>query len=102
MMSFAQKDISELTMLLPSPADYDGSDGGGYRVFCDEFVAKVEGSMNELRKKTDNCPACIMAAIRQKGIPVKLVKSFEFTAEMEAIFAEYHELEMERERRSWY
>lgn len=38
----------------------------------------------KLRELTDNCPACILAALRQRGIAVPLIEDFNFTSEMKA------------------
>lgn len=38
-----------------------------------------------LREACDNCPACILAAIRQRGIPVPMVTDFDWTDEMKAV-----------------
>lgn len=43
--------------------------------------------MPELRELTQNCPACIMAALRCKKIPVPLVDSFNFKDEMKDALA---------------
>lgn len=44
-----------------------------------------------LRAVANNCPACILAALRQKGIPVPAVSGFDFDAEMKAIWNEINE-----------
>jgi hypothetical protein len=50
------------------------------------LLEATEATMPSLREATDNCPACIMAALRQAKIPVPMVDSFDFKAEMQKIF----------------
>ncbi len=38
----------------------------------------MDEALERLRDETENCPACILAALRQKGIPVPMTK-FNFT-----------------------
>ena len=61
------------------------------------FKLVVEAAMPALRELTQNCPVCIMAALRQKKIRVPIVQSFNFKAEMEEIFKGINEEEAERE-----
>lgn len=49
--------------------------------------AALEIAMPKLREATDNCPACILAALRQKKITVGMVPDFDFSAEMRTVFA---------------
>lgn len=50
----------------------------------------------DLRAATNNCPACIMATIRQAGIPLPAVSGFDFAGEMKAIFACRNEMDANR------
>ena len=40
--------------------------------------------MPKLRELAENCPACIMAALRCKKIPVPMVESFKYTEEFKS------------------
>lgn len=52
-----------------------------------EYFAKLESAIKDVRAASGNCPACIMAALRQAKIPVPLVVEwFDFTAEMKEIW----------------
>jgi len=86
--------MNELIAILPSSAAYhaDYSNNDLYR----KLYVETEEAMPKLREATDNCPACIMAALRQANIPVPMVESFNFTTEMKTIFKEVAE-----EARSW-
>ena len=48
---------------------------------------EAEAAMPALRDLTENCPACIMAALRQAKIPVPMVDCFDFKKEMQEIFS---------------
>ena len=87
MLEIERKPMSELVALLP--------DGKGYlQEEQDEMISygtlqkEAEKAMPALREATENCPACIMAALRQAGIPIPMVESFNFTKEMASIWAD--------------
>ena len=61
------------------------------RIFNEESTKIVNESLPLLRKKANDCPACIMAALRQKGIPVPVATDFDYKKEMESIFSEINE-----------
>lgn len=42
-------------------------------------------AMPKLREAVQDCPACILAALRQKKIPVPFVEGFDFKAEMQTV-----------------
>ncbi|MBU2061728.1 MAG: hypothetical protein KKH44_07775 [Bacteroidetes bacterium] len=44
--------------------------------------------LTDLRDATDNCPACIMAALRQKGIPIPIIPNFIYSKEVKEFWAE--------------
>lgn len=77
--------MAELVAILPANVPYEGDNYGNpspkYSAFCDALRAATPA----LRTETWNCPACIMAAIRQAGIPVPMVE-FDFKGEMQSIF----------------
>jgi hypothetical protein len=79
--------IEELKSLLPDATEFHEShafvgDDNAYS----RLLEATEATMPSLREATDNCPACIMAALRQAKIPVPMVDSFDFKAEMQKIF----------------
>jgi len=68
-----QKPISELKQLLPSPTVKENDWG--------ESAYIIDGSLLEnLRDATNNCPACILATIRQSGFQTGM---YEFSFEKE-------------------
>jgi hypothetical protein len=46
----------------------------------------IESVMPKLREAANHCPMCILAAIRQAGIPARTVGSFDFKKEKEEAF----------------
>lgn len=89
-----QPKTNDLLALLPNPEGAEIEDEWGSTHFLSSFVKEIENAMPALRKATDNCPACIMAALRQKGIPVPMVESFNFTKECDAWWAEFNDQQM--------
>jgi hypothetical protein len=91
-------DMGELLAILPDPTAYlaqgyyDCNCGGEHRADCTNEYTKLDRALKEampkLREAVDNCPACILAALRQKKIPVPMVEGFDFTGEMKAIWAD--------------
>ncbi|MES2636332.1 MAG: hypothetical protein V4605_03330 [Pseudomonadota bacterium] len=84
-------DLQEAMALLPDPTDYNNE--GGYlndSKYFDKMMADIKEAMPKLREYTDHCPACIMAALRQKKIPLPMVDGFDFKIEMQAVFTRHH------------
>lgn len=75
--------MKDLLGILPAYPAFTFEHGPIYQ----EFVESVKLALPILRYKTDNCPACIMSALRQKRIPVPMLDDFNFTAECKEIFA---------------
>jgi len=89
----AQPDLSELIKLLPNPKEYEGTwsmDGDEWISYSglDEAVA---AALPALRDAANNCPACILAAIRQAGIPVLVAIGFDVKAEWQKFWDAYNE-----------
>jgi len=78
-------EIASLLPILPDPKEYLHEDEYGGRAYWNLKPA-VEAVMPKLRELTNNCPACIMAVLRQKGIPVLCAESFNFKEECNLFF----------------
>lgn len=79
--------VADLVALLPRPGDYPSL--GASLSTMDEVNAlcpAVDAAIPTLRDAAHNCPACIMVALRQAGIPVPMVDEFGFKVEMKSIF----------------
>lgn len=91
-----QKPTPELLRLMPKLPNLTSG-----RWSDDDDVMRAEldllnAAVVELRKATSNCPACIMATIRQSNIPVPMVSGFRFTEEMRAIWSEINDAKSDR------
>ena len=88
MRELPQPELKDLMAILPDPEKYkslpDEFDSVSY-IGLEEAVSKV---YNKLFNEAEGCPACIMAALRQKGIPVPMVEEFNFTEECKSIWAD--------------
>ncbi len=77
-----QQPIRTLMAVLPEESigtDWEGCELSNGWPGIDEAVKK-------LRDLSGGCPACMMAALRQKGIPVPAASEFDFKADMAGIF----------------
>jgi len=84
MLKQPQPEISELLAVLPK-IEWEYDDYGGKSISI--WQPKLDKAISKLREVSGNCPACIMAALRQKNIPVPMVKEFNFSKECEAIWS---------------
>lgn len=80
--------IAELIALLPdaAPVRMLMTDHDDYWEAQRQFAVALKAALPALRTAAGDCPACIMAALRQAGIPVPLAEDFNFTAECKALF----------------
>ena len=81
--------------MLPAPVDYESNGAGICSVRYGEYMVSIERTLPVLREAANNCPACMMAAMRLSGNPVPVFSGFHFKNEMQALFTEANE-----ERRS--
>ena len=86
--------------VLPDPKDHEIEDEYNAIYYGNGFEEAIEAGMVKLREAAGNCPACILAALRQRGIPVPVAKSFSFTKEMESIWADINTRNLQDERES--
>ena len=104
MMTEVQPDLQALIKILPNPNDYLNkilpiTASLSMLNDYDGLQKKLNEVLPELRKLANNCPACIMAAIRQSGNQVPLVTDFNFKKECEEIFK--NKREEDREQEEW-
>jgi len=90
LLEVEQKSISQLLEILPDGRNFIEEEIAGM-ISYGTLGKEVEKHMPKLRELTENCPACIMAALRQAGIPVPMVESFNFTKEMKSIWADIND-----------
>lgn len=94
-MGFKQPDLQTLVGMLPNPEPMQREDEGGWKHWTGLEEA-VEAVMPNLEMHT-KCPACILAAIRQRGIPASEITSFKFKDNMKALLAAKNAEEYEKE-----
>lgn len=84
--------LAELMEILP-PKDAqtrnDYNDAG--QVNYEYFVEIPEETIKKLREAAEGCPACMMAALRQRGLPVHTATGFNFTEECKQVWAMVNE-----------
>ena len=72
----------------------------------ESFRELDEAIVKSLREAAGGCPACMMAALRQRGLPVHTAQGFDFSTMCKSIWADInaaeYEKEMERERYALY
>jgi len=101
-----QSNLVLLLSILPNPQDYEKTylnEDNGFTwssyVGLDDAVDAV---LPKLRDAAENCPACIMAALRQKKIPVQCATNFNFSEETQTIWNEFNAEQMRKEQESEY
>lgn len=87
-------DLQELIRMLPDPTAYNSNTTiahSGEESEHSKLVAQLDQIYPAFREVAQGCPACMMAALRQKKIPVPMMESFDFKKEMSSIFSEINE-----------
>jgi hypothetical protein len=80
--------MAGLVAILPGYVEYNGDGWGNPTAEYVAFCKALPEAIPALRAATNNCPACIMAALRQAKIPVPMVGEFDFKAEMQTVLAD--------------
>lgn len=113
-MDETPKPISELLTLLPDPEEFhsvkhhsdfefSGIISGGWDEDVYEMPKEIADKiLTDLRETTNNCPACIMAALRQKGIFLSLIAGFDFKKEVDRFWSEINQKAMRHEQIGYY
>lgn len=81
-MGEEQQPMAELLAILPDPSPFWIEDELGLTF---RSTSTIDEAIDKLRNITGNCPACILAALRQKCIPIPATK-FNFTEECESFW----------------
>ena len=97
MLGETQPPLEALVAMLPSPKGQETyNEEFDYHYFPEAFTAQCNEALKSLRNAANDCPACILAAIRLSGIPVPVVSDFDWTKQMEGVFDELKEQDRER------
>jgi len=95
---FVPVPLSRLVAMLPNHEEFkrchDDTTMSYYDGGLSEAVAKV---LPSLKAAAGDCPACVMAALRQAHIPVPMAEGFSFKDEMASIWADINQAQMARE-----
>ena len=84
---FVMPPLADLVQMLPDPVPFKRTYEGTIVEYFDGSLAEAAGVvLPALRAAAGDCPACILAAIRQRGIPVPMVEKFSFGDEMKEIW----------------
>ena len=97
-----QPEMASLLVMLPNPENHQKCDGFGFTGLDATFGTAIREALPKLREATENCPACIMAALRQKGIPVPMAEGFNFKKECESIWSDFNAAQRESDEREAY
>ena len=93
------KPVSELIALLPDPEEHWNESHNPYQdhtYYSSSLKDATHAALPALREATEECPACIMAAIRQAGIPVPMVTNFDFKKEMDSLWPYINDLQADQ------
>lgn len=94
MIEAKQKPIVELLSMMPKAQDFKDNFEG----FNSALTTEANAALVRLRELAEGCPSCVMAAIRQSGIPVLMVTDFDWSKEMQSIWDDIHDLHRIRRR----
>lgn len=93
-----QPDLNTLMALLPTVEQqkqtHHDENGQPYDIWRDIPAQTVEA----LREAAGGCPACMMAAIRQRGLLVPTAEGFNFTEECKRVWNDFNEAQLIGER----
>lgn len=96
-----QPNLESLVALLPTVEQQKEvvRADGGYQSF-DSFQPIPSSVVDALRDAAGGCPACMLAAIRQRGLPVATAIGFDFTADCKEIWSDVNERGQHPDRNS--
>lgn len=86
----AKKPLADLIAMLPDSTRYHASEYDWENCIDPhrDLMLEVEAVLPALRVAAGNCPACMLAALRLRKIPVDMAEGFDFKTEMQAVFAD--------------
>lgn len=88
--------LKEMLELLPDPAKFMKTIPASeynqeYQLLDDEAIKPlIAAALPELGHLCEHCPVCMLAAFRQKKIPVPIVDGFNYKEEMKETWKEIH------------
>jgi len=100
-MEYTQQPMTKLIEVVGDVKQYEVSNGlhdgmidtGTW--FSEDLINAM---IPKLRDATENCPMCMLAALRQSGIPVPAATAFNYKNELQGIWNEINDERAERDR----
>ena len=86
-----QHDPVALAAMLPDPSEHKNLTEENFEYIDDSIKEPLAKAVQAVREVCGGCPACIMAALRQRGIPVPLAEGLDFKKEMQSFWDEINE-----------
>ncbi len=83
-----QPDLKDLIQILPDPKAFAKEDEYEHEYLGIELTGAVNAVWYALETEAGECPACIMAALRQGGIPVPMATKFNYKERVKELFDE--------------
>ena len=102
MVESEQVPIDKLLALLPDPSPYGRETPEGWCYVDESFTLVVNVALPALRDACGNCPACILAALRQRDVKVPMATDFNFTQEMKSVWDDINAEQRIRDEESYY
>lgn len=95
--TFSQKTVAQLIEMLPARSlVMQKLDFGDGEQFVDP-AGLLKAAIPVLREAAGDCPACMLAALRQAKIPAPCAEGFNFTEEAKKIWSDINSANQERE-----
>ncbi len=93
-----QSPMAELIACLPDHKEHIGKwdEDDGHEYYLESLTTAAHAALPKLRELAHDCPACIMAAIRQAHIPVPNVPDFNWANEMKDVLNAVNEANREQ------
>ena len=91
----SQPDLNTLMAVLPTLEQQQKTTEYGV-----DFLEIPQAAVEALREAAGNCPACMMAALRLRGLPVRTAMSFDFEAESKSHLSDYNEAQYREHRKA--
>lgn len=91
-MQVEQVPLATLIAMLPCTASWSREEWES-----DRLTVELNAAVKSIRSVANECPACIMAAVRQGGFDMGDLLQFDFKSEMKTIFETAHEQELSRQ-----
>lgn len=97
MLELETKPMSELISILPDSKKFieEAFSGSSENCYSDNLSIETNKVLPILREKCGDCPACIMAALRQANIPIPIT-NFNFAKEMQDIWTDINKANKEQ------